>query len=143
MTNVAQPVGGTQLSELITVAVNGITIGVFNTYTGGDIAAPATKFRSGGQFFEQSYTTLPKFSDISVARVLTLNVDWEVIRGLIPLAGRVPASVTLQPLDAELNAYGNARTATGLFLGIKGIRIDSNSEAIQDWSIDISVDNWQ
>jgi hypothetical protein len=141
--NISYPIGGTQQSELITVAVNGTTVGIFDTYTGGDVAAPSTKFRSGGQFFETSYQTLPKFSDITVGRVLDLNVSWDFIRNTIPLCGRVPASVTLQPLDADLNNYGNSRTATGLLLGIKGIRVDSNSETIQDFQMDIAVDGWQ
>jgi hypothetical protein len=142
MSNVATPVGGTQQSELVTVAINGVTIGVFDTLTGGDVTAPPTKFRSGGQYNETSYQTLPKYSDISVARVVNLAVDWEVIRGLRQLAGRVPMTVTVQPLDADLNAYGESQTATGLFLGVKGIHIDSNSEAIQEFTLDMSVDSW-
>jgi hypothetical protein len=142
MSNVATPVGGTQQSELVTVSIDGQTIGVFDSLTGGDVMAPPTKFRSGGQYIETSYQTLPKFSDISVGRVLNLAVDWEVIRNLRTKAGRVPMTVTVQPLDADLNAYGNSQTATGLFLGVKGIKVDSNSEAIQDFMLDMSTDAW-
>lgn len=136
-------VGGTEQSELISFAVNGKTIGVFNTYEGGDAYATAAQYRSGGQANMTSYRTRPKYSDITVGRVVNLAVDWEVVRGLIPLSGLVSASCTLQPLDADLNAYGNSRTASGLFLGVGGIRADSDSEAIQNFNLKMSVDVWQ
>lgn len=136
-------VGGTELSELATVAVNGTTIGVFDTWSGGDALAPSAQHRSGGQQQMTSYRTLAKYSEMSVGRVLNLAVDWETIRGLIPLAGQVPASITLQPLDADLVAYGNSRTATGMFLGVSGIKGDSNSETLQDFQLHMSVDAWQ
>ncbi len=136
-------VGGTEQSELVTATVNGVTIGTFNSADGGDAYATATQNRSGGQANMTSYRTRPKYTELNVSRVVNLAVDWEVIRGLIPLAGLVPGSVTIQPLDTDLNAYGNPRTATGMFLGVGGVRIDSNSEALQNFTLRFSVDVWQ
>ena len=137
-----QPVGGTEQSELVTVVIGGTTIGVFNTATGGDALAPAAQYRSGGEKNQRSYRTLPKYSELVVSRVLNLAVDWEVIRGLRQQAGGASSSVTLQPLDADQNAYGQSQTATGKFLGVTGIKIDSNSEAIQTFELHFSVDSW-
>jgi hypothetical protein len=142
MTNVATPVGGTKQDTLVTVSVNGQTLGVFDTYSGGDVMAPSTKYRQGGQKNEQSFATQAKYSDMKVGRVLKLNVDWETVRGLKQQAGRVTCQATVQPLDADRNAYGSPQTATGLFLGVAGIDGDSNSEAIQDWTLSLSVDQW-
>lgn len=142
-TSTALPVGGTEQSELVTVVVNGSTIGTFSTWTGGDAMATSAQHRSGGQANMTSYRTRAKYSEMTVGRPVNLAVDWETIRSLIPLAGLVPGSVTLQPLDADLNAYGASRTATGMFLGVGGLKGDSNSEAIQTFDLHFSVDQWQ
>lgn len=136
------PVGGTEQSELVTVAVNGQSLGVWDTWSGGDALAISSQHRAGGQGNQTSYRTLPKYSEMVVSRVLNLAVDWELIRMLRSLAGRSPASITLQPLDADLNAYGNAQTATGMFLGLGNIKGDSNSEALQMYELHFSVDSW-
>lgn len=137
------PIGGTEQASLVTVVVNGQSLGVWNTFSGGDALATSTQYRSGGQVNMQSYRTLPKYSEITVSRVVNLQVDWELLRTLKAIAGGAPASVTVQPLDADQNAYGNSQTAVGLFLGITQPRVDSNSEALQTYELHMSVDQWQ
>lgn len=137
------PVSGTEQSVLITVVVNGQSLGVWDTASGGDTLAPATQHRSGGQANMQSYRTLPKFSEITVSRIVQQPADWELDRQLKSLAGGAPASVTYQPLDSDQNAYGNSQTAIGLFLGVTQPRADSNSEALQSYELHMSVDQWQ
>lgn len=136
------PIGGTEQSELVTVVVDNVSLGIFDTWSGGDSSAPNAQYRSGGQLNQTSYRTLPKFSMVTVGRVLNLAVDWELIRTLKNKAGLVAGSVTLQPLDATLNVYGNSWTASGLFLGTKGVKGDSNSESLQMFELDFSVDSW-
>lgn len=136
------PVGGTEQSELVTVVVNGVSLGVFDTWSGGDSTAAVAQHRSGGQANQTSYQTLPKFSPITVGRVMQTTRDWTLIRTLTPKAGKVTASVTIQPLDATRNAYGSSRTATGMFQGVKSLKGDSNSEALQTYELDITVDSW-
>jgi hypothetical protein len=136
------PVGGTELSQLVTAVVNGTSIGVFDTLTGGDSVAPGAQYRSGGMGIQVSYTTLPKFSDIKITRVLDESVDWELIRTLKQQAGRVAGSVTVQPLDSDGNSYGNSQTSQGMFLGVGSIKVDSNSDTIQTYELTFSVDSW-
>jgi hypothetical protein len=143
MSNVATPVGGTEQSVLVTVEVNGQSLGVWDTLAGGDALAPSAQRRSGGQKNFQSYRTLAKYAELTVSRVCNLAVDWELIRTLDSLAGGVVASVTEQPLDSDQNAYGASRTAVGMFLGVTNPRVDSNSETIQMYELHISVDQWQ
>ncbi len=136
------PIGGTEQSEVVTVAINGVTIGTFNTWSGGDAMAPKAQTCSGGQSNLTSYQTLPKYSDMVVGRVMNLAVDWELVRSLNEQAGQVTASVTVQPLDIDRNVYGNARTATGMFLGVGGLKGNSDSETLQDYELHFSVDRW-
>lgn len=136
---VAFPVGGTEQSELLSVVVNNQPLGVFDTKTGGDALAKDIKHRPGGMGPELPYTSLPTYSTMTLSRVYQANRDHELVRSLIPLAGRVAASVTIQPLDAEGNAYGQARTASGWFLGVREPKIDSTSDAVQMYDIEMSV----
>lgn len=136
------PVGGTEQSELVTVSVNGATIGIFDTWSGGDAEAPSVQHRPGGLGPQISYSSLAKFTQMVVGRVINLALDWELIRTLIPQSGIVVGAVTIQPLDANGTVYGSSRTATGMFLGVKGIKGDSNSDALQMFELDFSVDSW-
>lgn len=140
--SVNTPVGGTEQSELVTVVVDGQTLGVFDTWSGGDSAAKSVMHRPGGMGPQRSYVTLPTYSEVTVGRVLELDRDWELIRSLVPKAGRTLGSVTIQPLDADGNAYGSSRTASGRFLGVKGIKGDSNSENIQTFDLEFAVESW-
>lgn len=136
------PVGGTELSQLITAVVNGVSIGVYDTMMGGDAVAPSAQYRTGGMGIQKSYVTLPKYTEVKITRVLDESVDWELIRTLKQQAGRFAGSVTSQPLDADGNTYGNAQTTQGLFLGIGAVKTDSNSDAIQTYELTFSVDSW-
>lgn len=142
-TTTALPVGGTEQSELITVSVNGQTIGTFDTAEGGAALSPSAQHRSGGNAIQTSYRTLPKFSEMVVSRVLNLATDWELLRTLITQAGVVTGQVTKQPIDQNRAAYGNSRTATGMFLGVDEPKTDSDSEALQMLTLHFSVDSWQ
>lgn len=137
------PLGGTKQAQLCTVSLNGVSLGVYDTWTGGDPSAAVPQHRSGGQRTMQSYRALPKFSMMTVGRIAQTQRDWELIRSLVATAGQVPMSVTLQPLDADGNAYGNSRTASGMFAGQKGLDGDSDSDALQPYSLDMTVDQWQ
>lgn len=126
----------------VTVVVNGATIGAFDTYTGGDAIAKSNKHRPGGMGEEKSFVALPSYTDMTVSRVLERQRDWELTRQLVPLAGRVLGSVTIQPLDENGAAWGASRVASGRFLGVKGWKADSNSDAVLMYELDFSIEHW-
>lgn len=129
---------GTEQNYLVTVVVDGQALGVFDTFSGGDPAAQSVKHRPGGMGPEKSYATLPSYTDVTVGRVLEPARDWELIRQLTQKAGRVDASATVQPLDADGNIWGNPKTYNGTFLGIKDGKVDSTSDAIKMLEVDLS-----
>jgi hypothetical protein len=113
---------------LITVVVDGISIGVFDTHSGGDSQAKGNKHRPGGMGDEVSYASLPSYSDLKVTRVYERNRDHELIRTLSAKSGLKPASMTEQPLDADGNAWGKPTVYTGRFLGLSRGDTDSTFE---------------
>lgn len=136
------PIGSTEQARLITVVVNGVNLGAFQSYSGGDTTAKVTKSREGGMGTEVPYPGLPSYSDMKVSRVNQAQRDWELVRSLKPMSGRVTGSVTIQPLDTTGNAYGNSQTATGLFLGVSGTKGTSDSEAPSKYDLDFSITSW-
>lgn len=139
MSNFATPIGGTEQSSLITVVVNGQSLGTFDTYSGGDPAAKGNKHRAGGMGPETSYASLPSWNNITVGRVYQWDRDWELERSLVPLSGRVPFSMTEQPLDPDGNAYGNPKTWTGRFLSVNPGKADSTSDNVRMWEISAEI----
>lgn len=142
MANTVPVVGGTDQSYLVTVVMNGTNVGVFDTWSGGDAVAKSNKHRPGGMGDEVAYASLPSFTDMTVGRVLEADRDWDLVGLITQYGGRVPGSITIQPLDADGNAYNSSRTATGVFLGVKGLKADSTSDAIQMYELDFAVTSW-
>jgi hypothetical protein len=124
---------------LITVQVDGMNLGVFDTKSGGDAMAKGNKHRPGGMGQEVSYASLASYSDLKLMRVAERQRDHELIRRLVSRAGRATASVTEQPLDPDGNVFGAPIIYTGRFLGVNPGDTDSTSEAPKMFELDIEV----
>jgi hypothetical protein len=136
------PIGGTEQAELITAVVNGVNLGKFNTWSGGDVTSKPPQVRQGGQANRQSFPVHADYSNIKIGRVHQADRDVELVAGLMIIAGKVPGSVTIQGLDADGNAYGQSHTYTGLFMGVSGLKGDTTSEAIQNYDLEFTVDSF-
>jgi hypothetical protein len=129
----------TQQQFLITVVVDGATLGVFDTLTGGDALANEVKHRPGGMGNEESLVSLPSYSPVMVTREYKRERDHELLRSLTGKGGRVTASVSEQPLDDEGNVWGKPTVYSGRFLGVKRGDADSTGEQPRMLELDISV----
>jgi hypothetical protein len=130
----------TEQNYLITVVVNGQSLGVFDSYSGGDATAGTVQHRPGGMGPQQSYASLAKYSGLTISRVLEPSRDWELVRSLTQIAGTCDASMTEQPLDADGNPWGNPKVFTGAFRSVKPGKVDSTSDSIRMFEIDMDVD---
>lgn len=129
----------TEMQYLWTVVVDGKSLGVFDSLTGGDAVASESKHRPGGMGDEESYPSLPSYGPASVARVYKRQRDHELIRTLTAKAGRVSGSVTEQPLDADGNSWGQPTVYKGRFLGVKRGSGDSTSDSPRMFELDFSI----
>lgn len=129
----------TKQSYLLSVVVDGIQLGTFDTKTGGAAMAKGNKHRPGGMGVEKSYVSLPSYSDMKLTRVYELARDHELARRLYGRSGVASASVTEQPLDANGVPYGNPIVYSGRFLGINPGDVDSNSEAPKMLEVDLEI----
>lgn len=119
-----------------------IDCGVWDQKEGGEPAAPSIKHRPGGSKTEVSYPSLVKYTNITLERVYdneTRN-DQSLCATLNTLCGEATATVTEQPLDANLSAFGTPRTFRGKLLTAKPGPVNSNSDDVRMWTVELGVD---
>lgn len=108
---------GTVVSQdnaLITVTVDGISLGAFDTKTGGDTTATVNKSRSGDSpDRETTWRTRRMTSDLTVARKFEKERDITQAKGLRNKVGYASVSVTEQPRDDNDIPAGDATTWVG------------------------------
>lgn len=97
----------------VTVTVDGRSLGVFDTRTGGGIKADVKTHRPGGMGGLKTYSALPTYDNVEVSRVRELERDHELTRWLDSRAGRAPMTVSEQMLDENGNRWGRPSVWTG------------------------------
>lgn len=116
-----------QQNSLITVAVDGLPIGVFDTRTGGESSAEVTKYRPGGMAKQKLRSGLPEVGDVTVGREFEFDRDNDLARTLRARTGKAPMSVNDQPLDNDGAPFGKPTTWTGVLNSVNTGDSDSNS----------------
>jgi len=132
--------GSRQDQWLNTVTIDGTSLGVWDTLSGGDVQATETKYKAGGMVPEVSLGGTVSVNNITLGRLLRAEQDWEVIRNLMAArTGKGEALVARQPLDADGNPFGRPITYTGKLLQVMPGDTDSNSTSAQAWQLVIST----
>jgi len=134
---------GSEQQWLVSLTVAGVDYGVFDTFGGGDVSAPAVKHRPGGMGPEVTYNSLPAYSDVTLGRVYNTQRDHSLIQTLHDQTGRQLASVTLQPLDDNGAPWGAPRVYQGRIIAVKDGKTDSNSNSPRMFEVDIAVETIQ
>lgn len=111
--------------NIITVAVDGKSIGVFAGRSGGETTAEVTRYRPGGMQDEELYPGLPTTGDVTVSGSLKGRED--LARHLRTRTGLAPASITEQPLDNNKLPFGKPTTWSGLLTGVNTGDADAGS----------------
>ena len=127
---------------LVTLHVTGYgNTGVWDKMTGGNVTANLPRHRQGGQKVETVWPGLQTISDITLSRVYDNYYrnpkDQVVIAKLNKLAGTAQATVTQQPLDQNLVAFGTPRTYRGWLASVDPGDVDSTSDAERMYSVTI------
>jgi hypothetical protein len=114
---------------LCTVAVDSIgpLPDAFDTCTGGDTDSTESKYRPGGMSPMVSLGGSTDVANVVVSRNFALGRDDVLLPKLRAAAGRRTATVTLQPLDADRNAFGTPQTYRGVLQRVQGPQHDSTS----------------
>lgn len=129
----------TSQQSLITVTVDGRSLGAFDTFSGGEPSADVSKHRPGGMGQERAYGGLPTFGDVTVGRVLERERDIELYRSLLPRYGRAVVTISKQPLDENGAPWGRPFTYTGKLSGATDPDSDSNDSAPSVWQMTATI----
>lgn len=123
----------TAQNYLITATIDGRTVGVFDTMSGGEPSADVPKTRPGGMVGEKSHAALPTYGDATVGRELDRQRDVELYRSLLPRVGRAPVTISKQPLDEDGAPWGRPFTYTGRLNGMSDPDVDSSDSSPSMW----------
>lgn len=128
-----------QQNSLITVAADGIPLGVFDSRSGGESTAEVSKYRPGGMAKQKTRSGLPESGDLTVAREFEFERDLELSRTLRTRVGRAQVTVNSQPLDDQGAPYGKPTTWTGKLNSVNTGDEDSNSADGRMFELAITV----
>ena len=122
-----------------------INCGTWDKRDGGDVTTAPIKHRPGGSKTEVIYPSLIKYDALTLERVYNNGSDGigdndqQLSSQLLALSGKARATVSEQPLDANLSAFGTPRTWQGMLGDIKLGTVDSDSEAARKWTVQINA----
>lgn len=131
----------TQQQSLITVTVDGDSLGTWDTRSGGESSAEITKHRPGGMGPEKSYSAIAGTGDVTVTRVFERGAVMEIAARLRPRVGRARMTVSEQPLDEDGLPWGRPTGWTGKLMSLNTGDADSNSNELRFLELGLSSED--
>jgi hypothetical protein len=111
-----------------TVTVDGIgDLGVFDTFTGGEVDSDNVTYRPGGMAPAISLGGAQVVNNVTVGRIYQQGRDNLLEPQLLAAAGRASMTVTKAPLDADGNKFAAGRVWRGRLKQVTTPEVDSNS----------------
>jgi hypothetical protein len=126
--------------ERVTVRVDDLDLGVFQTFAGGGAAADDTKNKPGGMEPEESLGG-PKSRDaFTVSRLYKLERDHSLFKILDGKAGFGRIVAVRQKLAKDRSAFGDPITYTGTLIKVTAPDHDSNESGRAEFTLEVSAD---
>lgn len=113
----------------VTVSLDGVSLGIFDKMSGGDIDSEETKYKQGAMQGEIVIGGSRTVTNITLSRLYDFDVDNANKSTLIAAVGRGDVVVTKQPLDVDGNTYGTSTVYNGKLKQVTFPDHDSNSSA--------------
>ncbi len=123
-----------QQNRLITVTVDTRPLGVFQTFSGGEVTAAPTKRRSGGMGPIKQYKALPDYGDVTVTRDYEFR-EREMYLWLVGRGGKGRMVVSDFLLDPNGQRFGAPATYTGILMTVTAPDADANSTDVNTLSL--------
>lgn len=128
-----------QYQSLVTMVVDGVPWGVFESRTGGVPSGEVAKYRPGGMQKQKSRTGQRDYSDVQVARTWEEERDEPLYRSGLARTPGAEVVVTDQRLDSTGAPVGKPRTYTGTLQDLSDGDSDANSNDAKVLSATMSV----
>lgn len=129
-----------QDQERVTVRVDDIDCGVFQTFAGGGTAADDTKNRPGGMGPEESLGGPVSRDAFTVGRLYKLERDHVLYKTLDRLTGSGRVVAVRQKLEKDRSPFGDPITYTGTLIKVTPPDHDSNASDRAEFTLEVSAD---
>lgn len=111
----------------ITVVVDGVDLGTFDKFSGGEIDSEETTYLPGAMGPRVALGGTVTIGAVTVSRLYDLARDHGRVHWLISRAGKGAVTINKQPLDVDGNVYGRPLVYTGRLKQVNPPEIDSES----------------
>lgn len=132
----------TQKTFRVSLTVDGVDLGVWDTSTGGKLGANVLPYLPGGMGPQISLPGgTPTIDTIQLARNYDLIRDHDSAFPILNAGtGRARCVVKKRPLDADGNGHGRSIVWTGTLLSVDSPATDSNSDSAAILTVEIAPD---
>jgi hypothetical protein len=126
--------------ERVTVRVDDLDLGVFQTFSGGGTAADDTKNRPCGMGPEESLGGPVSRDAFTVGRLYKLERDHALYKKLDALTGSARVVAVRQKLNRDRTPFGDPITYTGTLIKVTPPDHDSNASDRAEFTLEVSAD---
>lgn len=126
--------------ERVTVRVDDLDLGVFQTFNGGGSAADDTKNRPGGMGPEESLGGPVSRDAFTVSRLYKLERDHPIYKALDSKTGAARVVAVRQKLNRDRTPFGDPITYTGTLIKVTPPDHDSNASDRAEFTLEVSAD---
>jgi hypothetical protein len=132
----------TQKTFRVSLSVDGVDLGVWDTSSGGKLGANVLPYLPGGMGPQVSLPGgTPTIDAVQLARNYDLIRDHDSAKPLlVAKTGRGRCVVKKRPLDADGNGHGKSEIVTGTLMSVDSPATDSNSDSAAILTVEISPD---
>jgi len=111
----------------VTASLDGRDLGVFETFSGGEIDSEETTYKTGAMGPRVSLGGSVNVGNVTIGRLFDIVREQPIIHWMIGRAGKGTLTIKKQPLDVDGNAYGDPLTYTGKLKQVNPPEVDANS----------------
>lgn len=129
----------TQANFIVSVVVDGVQFGTFDTMDSGDTSSEDSKYSPGGMAKEINLITRRSHANVTVARYYDVLRDDNNLVWLKNRVGRAQGSVSVQPLNADGVPIGGVTVYSGQLTRAKGPDVDSSSDDAAMLELEFSI----
>jgi len=126
--------------ERITLRVDNIDCGVFDSFSGGGASADDTKNRPGGMGAEESLGGPVSRDAFTIGRLYKLERDHTLYKVLDRLTGSGRVVAVRQKLNRDRSPFGAPITYTGTLIKVTPPDHDSNDTGRAVFTLEVSAD---
>lgn len=125
---------------LITAALDGRDLGVFDTKSGGELDSEEAKYKPGGMAQEISLGGSRTFGNLTISRYCDYVRDWPLIKWLSTRVGAGRGAIGLTPLTVNGERAGDPLTYSGTLKTATPPDLDSTGTDAAMLTLEFTID---